>query len=81
MKWLLVIVLVNSVDGVAHQSVPFESRDSCVEAARAVVERFPGFEWREPQTEYVVEKPFLRPHLRCVRMDERHANRGAGGGR
>ncbi len=65
MEWLLVIVLVSSMDDIEFEPMRFVTKAECVAAAEAFVERYPAFEWRdrlEPRT----ENPVVRSYVECV---------------
>ncbi len=66
MEWLLVMVLVSSMDDIEFEPMRFATKAECVAAAEAFVERYPAFEWRDPSDEWAVENPVVRSYVECV---------------
>ena len=69
-KWLFVIVLLSPTEETDFEPTAYATKAACGAAAKAFVEAYPTFAWRDPEDEDRVEHPILRSYVECVPVEE-----------
>ena len=67
MKWLLIVVVVEWLEGELPEPMVLDSKEACAAAGKVLVESYPGFEWHDPKL-VGLESLVHRSHVRCCKQ-------------